>query len=237
MTVPPPFDPSHYTQHVPEIENRIRELDPHVIVAGLGPSAWMLRYVDQELLRPIRLWGVNDFFKIMPCHDLTIMDHPIRELHPAGDRYKTVVASKPERWWIYSRCFQVWSMLKGEKRQFDLKLWTPGSKPHKQPKLQEKPHHHTIASPVSTLSIAWAEGLRRIGLIGVDLLDGQHRLSSHHKWLDHFIGCFGRQAAELGGQIVNLSPFSKIGSIQPCKTEQSMCGSAPTSGSTQPAPS
>lgn len=213
-----PFDKAHYEQHLPEIERRIRELKPHVIVMGLGPSAWLLRDIPKDAIEGVRLWGVNDVFKIMPVHDITIMDIPIRELHPSTPRYKQVVESTPQRWWFFAKCAPHWRKIlpNVESREFQLKLWHPHQREnHKKPQLQSNPHHHTIASPVGTVSIAWAEGCRRIGLIGVDLIDGQHRLSHHHDWLDFFLGKFGKQANALGGQIANLSPFSRIQSLQP----------------------
>lgn len=218
MDRPPcPFDLSQWESHIPEIEKRISDLNPHVIVCGLGPSAYLLNKLDKDLIKNIRLWGVNDFFKIMPCHDLTLMDSPVRELDPSGDRYKYIIQSKPERWWIYEQCHKSWSSLIGDnakKNSFDLTLWHPQqNRPPNQsvPLLQGRPYHHTIASPIGTIALAWGDGCRRIGFIGVDLLVDNHKLSNHNLWIKWFLKHFSKQAKKLNGSIVNLSPFSTVG--------------------------
>lgn len=218
-----PFDLSHWTHHIPEIEKRIRDLKPHVIVCGLGPSAYLLNHLDQSLLANVRLWGVNDFWKIRPCDDLTLMDPPGPggELRPGSERHNWVLKAKPSRWWIYNHCDERWKKILPQAtdvRVFDLKLWLPGQPPpggpgsNPVPRLQDYPVNHTIASPVGTIAMAWRDGCRRIGFIGVDLLQGHHRLSQHAKWIKWFIKHFSHQARALDGAIVNLAPFSAAGS-------------------------
>lgn len=232
----PPFDIRHFDKHLPEIERRIRELKPHAIVCGLGPSAYLLPLLPPEVLAGVRIWGVNDFWRVMPCHELILMDWAHIELAEGTTRYDWILKSKPERFWIYeNRNKHTGETLPDHWRKripalkttpvktFDLVKWHPsngfkadkGGKPTP-PMLQGRPFHHAMMSPVGTLAIAWAEGFRRIGLIGVDLIPGHHRLSDEWQKLDWFLGHFGTQAKELNGTILNLSPFSSIKSLQPC---------------------
>lgn len=206
-----------HKQCIPQIEDRIRKLNPHTIVCGVGPSAYMLPLIDQSLLTNVRIWGVNDFWRVMDCHDLVLMDGPVRELRPEDNpRYDWIKQAKPQRAWLYSAVKNSWDGFfpDAKRHVFDLNLWHPG-RPHaegfKAPVLQGRPYHHTIASPVGTVAIAWGEGNRRIGFIGVDLLSGHHKLSDSNKWIKWFLKCFMKQADALGGKIMNLSPLSTVG--------------------------
>jgi hypothetical protein len=214
-----PFDiQAHFAQHIPEIEQRIRALKPHVIVCGLGPSAWLLPKVDQSLLDGVRIWGVNDFWKIAPCHDLTVMDGPQGELHPSRDRHQWIVKAAPQRWWFFHSAWPGWKPKlphaheSGRVTKFELTLWMPDKKPGMEtvPMLQGRPYHHTMMSPIGSVAIAWGEGCRRIGILGMDLLPDHHRLSAHAKWVSWFLSQFAHQAGKLDGRIANLSPFSKL---------------------------
>lgn len=212
-----PFNLTEFEHHIPEIENRIKSLNPHVIVCGLGPSSYLLNKINKDIIKNIRLWGVNDFFRIMPCNDITLMDSPARELDPSKDRYDYICKSDPDRWWIYQHCKGDWDSKinsRGKKISFDLTLWHPGPtkpKDHINPLLQGRPFHHTIASPVGTIALAWGDGCRRIGFIGVDLVKDGHKLSIYSGYVRWFLKHFGAQAKELNGSIVNLSPFSTVG--------------------------
>jgi hypothetical protein len=72
-----------------------------------------------------------------------------------------------------------------------------------------------MMSPIGTLAIAWGDGSRRIGLIGVDLLPMHHRQSQNHDLHSWFVSHFGVQAKALGGAIVNLNPNSKLKGLDP----------------------
>lgn len=228
--MPPPANHLDYTQHIPEIERRIEALKPEAIVCGLGPSARLLPMLRKEVLDGVRLWGVNDFFAIMPCDDLVLMDSPLvpqSGLRQYGHgtninpRWQTVVDSRPKRWWLYRGVKDHWTPMLPQPRvehSFELRNWVwPTAIYAPMPDLEHLPHDHTMASPVGTVSIAWGEGARRIGLIGVDLLfhGGDKRRPEHHManfkpQLSWFMSHFRHQAKAKGGLIENLSPFSTL---------------------------
>jgi hypothetical protein len=232
----PPFDIAHFQHWVPGIEERLRNLRPHSVVCGLGPSSYLLPHIDQSLLAGVRIWGVNDFWRIRPCNDLVLMDQPLLELDPHTIRYDWVIKSRPDRFWIYDgfcdpvlhqgkSLLETWKKAYGGElpaphKVFQLTKWDTRKMPKKDgkvaaPQLQGRPYHHMMMSPVGTLSIAWGDGSRRIGLIGVDLLPMHHRQSQNlelHSW---FVSHFGVQAKALGGAIVNLNPHSKLKGLDP----------------------
>lgn len=230
-TTEPSLVPNHlaaWWSHLPEIERRIATFRPEAIVCGLGPSARLLAHVSPFLLTDVRIWGVNDFCSIMPCDDLVIMDSPLipqsglrkmRNERDVNPRWQQVVDSRPKRWWLYKNVVEHWSTMLPEKRDqriFDLRLWEwPRNIPDGVPTIDHTPYDHTIASPIGTIAMAWGEGARRIGLIGVDLLideNGrpQHHMSMNKSQLSWFTSCFNYDMRKKGGEIRNLSPFSRL---------------------------
>jgi hypothetical protein len=209
-----PNDWAKFLPCVPEIEERIQDLNPHAIVMGLGPSAWLIKKIDQRLLDGVRLFGVNDVFKIRGVHDLVIMDHPVRELHRNSERHKTVVRSRPDRLWLYYRAAPHWQPfladeVKEVQRTYNLNLLNKNT--GVLPKLTDKEaYSHLFCSPCGTTCIAWGEGMRRIGVIGVDLIPGTHVTSRMKPDLDWFFQHISTQARILGGEIANLSPISSV---------------------------
>lgn len=200
-----------------EIERRIRELQPHAIVLGLGPSAWFMPQVDRKLLEGVRVWGMNDSFRIMPTDDLVVMDLPQRMLHPATVRGKAIVESRPKRLWLYCKHSLIWKDVLDkdtwdEHCEFDLTQynWQKSVKAGIAPRLTDDPPAHILQSPTGITSLAWQQGARRIGVIGCDLLPGHHVQSHLEPAISWFFSHLSAQAALLGGRIVNLSPISQV---------------------------
>lgn len=243
----------HYLPHLGEIERRLAELRPHALVIGLGPSARLLPLIDKKLLEGVRLWGVNDCFAFIPVHDLVVMDGPHTELHPETDRYRTIMASTPERFWFYQTAWigkkPAWgwsehlpATVRDRVNVFDLKLLNQhvhnGSMDR--PLLTDATPNHLWMTPTGTTCMAWREGARRIGIIGVDLIPGQRPICSRWDAGRWFFKHVARQAIELGGVIQQLSPFAKAQwnheKEVPCPTA-SESSSDPTCGKPEPEPS
>lgn len=221
-----------------EIEQRIVRLDPHAIVVGLGPSADFLRHVSKELLGKVRLFGVNDAFKFIACDDLVLMDPPTKALAVGSQRFNAIYWSDPKRIWCYTTSMPMWKdnlreHIRERVRPLDLNILNYAYRYH--PKAnpfltKTRPYDHIMASPCGTTTLAWNEGNRRIGVIGVDLLHGNHHLSTHAQVIHWFFDAISRQALQLGGEIACLSPFSSIqDAFHPCLKRLSASSSAPTS--------
>jgi len=213
-----------FDQHVPEIERRIAEIKPHAIVLGLGPSAYLLPKVDKKLLAGVRLVGVNDVCRIMPVNDIVTMDGPTKALHPEGDRYPHIRNATPDRFWIYQDCWKAWMFQLPETMHSRCKPFALRVMPRMDftylrdnpPKLAAQTIDHIIASPTGATMIAWREGCRRIGVIGVDLLPQNHKLANDHDRyiIDWFFWQIAHQSLLLRGRIANLSPFSTLSNFE-----------------------
>lgn len=226
-----------YLQHVPEIERRIAELKPDALVFGMGPTAWLLPWIDQTLLRNVRLWTCHDGCRTFQAHDLVLMDSAVRALNPCTDRFANIVASRPQRIWCYPAAwkswkehldkavlgictvqpFQVWhpachpKMLKGVKldRKEEVEKVVDGKKVRV---ATDTPCPDTIAiSPTGMTTLAWAQGARRIGVLGVDMLqDHGHTSWGARDQVDYFFARVAHLAHDQGGQVANLSPITSL---------------------------
>ena len=243
-----------YLDQIPEIEARIATMKPDAIVMGLGPSSYLLPWVNQRLLIGVRRFGVNDVFRIMPVHDLVIMDPPLNWLDPNGERFQHIIKSRPDRWWIYP---DAW---KNEQREAEQgkpfwhkqlpacvresvtvqpwRAYAPGELPTKEENgrqvvdkygfnLFSDPPETTCMSPVGATTLAWKLGYRRIGVIGVDAFMSDHPSQRLGGMVNTFFRCIAKQAREAGGLICNLSPISQIHKL-PAPSESL---SEPTNGS------
>lgn len=219
----------HYLPHLPEIERRLSELKPHALVTGLGPSAHLLPLIDKGLLKDVRIFGCNDAERFFKVNDLVILDGACRELHPETDRGKGVLASNPDRWWIYKNAWETcyhqgqvaWTgwqhLLPKEQIEkvgiFDLHLLNrhvDANGKFLPPKLTDPIPNHIHSTPTGATSIAWREGCRRIGLLGVDMIPGQKAICDRWFEIRRFFKFVASQAKELFGEIRQLSPFSTI---------------------------
>lgn len=255
------MDISHYTQHIPEIEKRISDLKPDAIVLGLGPTAWLLPWIDQKLLRGVKKIGGHDACKIMPCDEILLLDRPVLALHRETDRFKTILASRPNKFWVYSKNWDdlsgapqghvpgwkgMWPQhLLGITEILDFDVWHPATTAERTsrkelPKLDGDPPPTSCISPTGCTSIAWRGGSRRIGIIGMDMMPNHHHTYSFSGMVNWVFKILRRRAVELGGEIVNLSPISTITKIQPEfneKCDKPTSGSDPIDTSKPPEPS
>lgn len=219
----------HYLPHLPEIERRLSELKPHALVTGLGPSAHLLPLIDKGLLRDVRIFGCNDAERYFKVNDLVLMDGPCHELHPSTERYQGIVKANPDRWWIYKcawesaykanqMCWQGWKHILTPEQVarvgvFDLRLLNKELDDHgkfRPPLLTDALPNHIHSTPTGATSIAWREGCRRIGLLGVDMIPGQKAICDRWFEIRRFFKFVATQAKELFGEIRQLSPFAMV---------------------------
>lgn len=211
---------AQYLPLVPEIEKKIVDNKLDSLVCGMGPTAWLLPYIQRDLLAGLRLWGVHDGCRIMPMDDLVVMDTPINALHPDTKRHQHIIDARPKRVWVYYRAFETWKKLlhpsmHSVTESVTWAVWNPDAIPWPDPRFKLVPPEgaelHTLAiSPTGTTTLAWREGCRRIGVIGVDMVKGHHHT---HKWgagVGRFFAKCAEHAHERGGCVLNLSPITSL---------------------------
>lgn len=246
------FDVAPYLQYVPEIERRITDWKLDSLVCGLGPTAWLLQFVARKLTKDLRIWGCNDFFNIMPCDDLVVMDPPVNRLNPHCTSGRRILESRPKRLWMSEVCIYPhgrrgknmaeWLPLLPESMRsvcygVPWIVWEPSSLTMGTP-LLTRPQGECDTIMISTTgmtTLAWREGCRRIGVIGTDLQQKQHHMWTHRKWIDRFFVQIADQAQAAGGLVANLSPITSLENFAkwtPCTST-----SVPISGSSLPEPS
>lgn len=241
-----------YLGHVPAIEKLIADHKLDALVCGMGPTAWLLPWMDRSLIAPLRLWGCHDACRVLPMDDLVIMDSAVNALHPDTTRYAEVIKARPKRLWVYDRNWPSWngrihpSVVKVMKtvpwavcdpRSAERTVAAQRTKtfdciPFK---LEADPIQTTAISPTGMTTLAWREGCRRIGIIGVDMQKSHHH--SYRSWplVDSFFRKMAEQAHERGGCIMNLSPVTSLKGF--AAWTPSASSSPPTVGSKPPEPS
>lgn len=241
-----------YLHHIPEIEARIRALEPDAIVVALGPSAWLLPWIDQSLISGVRRFGVHDTFRLMAVDDLILMDPPVKDLHPDNQRHQVICGSRPRRIWVHEpqwvtdeKCLangvRMWDQclppcLRSIVRTVPWRPFHPRDQGIRKDMFQlaVDPPQTMAMSPIGAMTLAWREGCRRIGVIGMDCLPNHHHTHGFAPSINLFCKILARQARALGGTLAQLSPFSVINRLDnPCSP--SMSGSHPTSTSNEPA--
>lgn len=231
------MDLNHFTPHIPEIERRIRNLRPDALVVGLGPSARLLPLLDPALLAGVRTFGVNDVFRFFPVADLVVVDGPWRNtMRPETDRHQHILKSTPERFWIWEKAFlgyeqhgrwnNGWTaylspQLKEKVRVTPMTIlqYYEHRKVNREPEPGSAPADHMHGTPTVATSIAWLEGCRRIGVLGVDITR-DHVLWAHLPGVQWFYKHFSRKAHALGGAVWNLSPISNVRKFDPGDAER-----------------
>lgn len=230
-----------YLKHIPVIEGWLREHKPDALVCGLGPTAWLLPWIDQSLLSGVRLWGCHNACQIMNFDDIVVMDSPVMELHPNTYRHGEIVKSRPKRLWIYRNNAPTWDpflhpAVKSITQLVDFAVLRPNQVPADlrkvKFKLEANPPHTTTVSPTGMTTLAWREGARRIGVLGVDLERNQHHAARWSVLIDHFMASVAEQAQGLGGSIINLSPVTSL--VRFAKLSAEWLQKAPSSGSSMP---
>ena len=236
---------TNFMHLVPEIEKKIVDENIDTLVMGLGPTAYLVPWIDSKILRKLRLWGCHDVGRIIRVHDLVLMDSPlamltqtqVSRLRPGTDAHDFVVNARPDRVWVFKPNLREWipylhkpvlSVVRAE----DMFVWqrkgTQGlpDRPKKVDISSQIPHTIHI-SPTGVTTLAWREGCRRIGVIGVDMRKYEHHTFNKSEDVDRFMLDCAKQAHDQGGCIVNLSPITSLEKFAAWKPSTS--GSAPSS--------
>jgi hypothetical protein len=242
-----------YVHLIPSIEQQLRNLRLDCIVFGMGPTGWLLPWIDQTLLSGIRLWTCHDGSRILPADDVLLMDPPVRGLHPDTKRYDSVVACRPKRLWCINTAYSpppnrpgksaqpYWEQhlaasVKGITTVVQFKVWDPQCPPkHMKPVLGNTPPDTVATSVAGATTLAWNQGMRRIGVIGADMMKGHHHLYTYYPTIDAFMRSIAEQATAMGGCIANLSPVTSLRRFK--EWTDSASSSVPTNGSETPVPS
>jgi len=234
-----------YLSHIPKIEQWISEHRLDSLVLGMGPTAWLVPWLDRGLIKDLRLWGAHDACRIMPMDDLIVMDLPQHSLNPDTTRYRHIIDARPKRLWVFERNYPFWAehfapCMKTVTHSVKWSVFPPQSAPpmpalEKVPfKLVADPPHTTAISPTGTTTLAWQQGCRRIGVIGVDMMKNHHHTYRNWPLVDVFFRKIAAEAEQLGGCVVNLSPVTSLRGFAAWKRSTST--SAPTVGSKPQAP-
>lgn len=234
-----------YLTHIPTIENAIRAHRLDTIVCGLGPTAWLLPWIDQSVLSGLRMFGCHDGFRIMPMDDLVVMDSPVHNLNSDSGRHRAITTARPKRLWIYDKNAPSWERflapcMKSVTKTVPWVVCRPNTvNPQTMHKLKfdltADPPHTTTISPTGTTTLAWREGCRRIGVVGVDMMKNHHHTYQWWPLVDTFFAKMADQAHALGGCVVNLSPITSLKRFREWKPSTSTL--APTDGKKPPEPS
>ena len=236
---------NNHLRHVEGIERAIVDQKIDTLVLGLGPTAWLVPWIDRKVIRDIRLWGAHDIERITPVHDLVLFDSPARSnrLIVGTEAFDHIVNSRPDRLWLYDGNAKLWQphmhyCMENVTTVQSFFVWQNQKllegEPHPERFLLEWNRPHTgYVSPIGCTTLAWKEGCRRIGVLGVEM-DIDHNTHGYRKIVDNYFTTMADQAHEKGGCIVNLSPITKLSQFK--SWTPSTSSSAPTAGNGTPAP-
>ncbi len=211
----------NYFRYVEGIEREIVDKKLDCLVMGLGPTAWLVPWLDRKILSGCRIWGAHDINRIYPVDDLVIMDSPHQSprLKFGTEALKYCLDARPKRLWLYKGNAKTWRTLlhkpmESVTEQVDYLV-------HQNPKFAKDEERPTkfmlewhrpmtgLVSPVGVTTLAWREGCRRIGILGVEM-DLDHGTHGYRKQVDAWFVELAQQAHEKGGVIANLSPVSLL---------------------------
>lgn len=231
---------------VPEIEKSIVDNKLDSIVLGLGPTAWLVNWMDRKITSKLRLWGAHDVHRIIAVDDLVLFDCPngSNRLRPGTDALKHTVESRPKRLWLYKGNAKAWRphlhhCMESVTTIQEFFVWQnqkvkEGETPPKKFQLEWDRPHTGFVSPVGCTTLAWQEGCRRIGILGVEMgIDHNTHRYRHH--VDSFFCAMATQAHEKGGTVVNLSPLTQLKNFK-AWAPPSTSLSAPIAGNEIPEP-
>jgi len=241
------MDVTNLLPHVPSIEQQIRDNQLDAIVYGLGPSAWLLPWIDSQLLQQVELWSAHDAQRILPADHLLLVDSPshTRRLLVGTEAYNAVVKSRPKKLWVNSWWQKEWDRhlhfsVKSIVEPVHFWVWTH---PHKNREKDNPPKqwamgggdpHCGFISPLASATLAWREGRRRIGVLGVDM-GPEHNTHNMVKHVDHAFMGLATSAHAQGGCCINLSPVTYLKHFPKWTPSESL--SEPTPGSETAKPS
>jgi hypothetical protein len=160
------------------------------------------------------------------------------------EAYETVLRSRPKKIWVNSWWSEEWDRhlhfsVKSIVEPVHFWVWTHTHKnreqePPKQWCMGWEDPHCAFISPLASSTLAWKQGRRRIGVIGVDM-GPEHGTHGMLKHVDHAFTMLAQSAHEQGGCCINLSPVTYLKHFSRWTPSESL--SAPTSGKKTAEPS
>jgi len=188
-----------------------------MIVLGLGPSIKELARIER---RPTTI-GVNDVERHVGTVDhLVLLDAPADFLRTNGrargtERLRTVTATRAGTVWIFDRHLDRWPSITANHP--DVRPLKIRVARHDEPLMHLDPESDELAhfqiSPYTGASLAFRLGAKRIGLLGVDLIPGDHPVAVAAHTIDVRLGRLRGAMAQHGVDLVNLSPLSTLTSL------------------------
>lgn len=242
------MDIRNHLRYVPEIEKSIVDNKLDSLVLGLGPTAWLVPWMDRKITSKLRLWGAHDVFRIIAVDDLVLFDTPnhSNRLRIGTDALKHVVESRPKRLWLYKGNAKAWvphlhHCMESVTREQEFFVWQKpkikeGEERPKKFLLEWNRPHTGFVSPVGCATLAWQEGCRRIGVLGVEM-NSDHNTHAHRPHVDEFFCQMATQAHEKGGCVLNLSPITQLKNFkawQPTQHQAKQTESGDTSSGESP---
>lgn len=171
-----------------------------IIVCGCGESLNLLEHPERFVTI-----GVNDIGRRFHP-DYLVVVNPRRQF--SGDRFEYVESSQSR--YLFSQ-FDDLNVPHPQLVKF--RLGSRGGTDFSNPDVL----HFTQNSPYVALSLAIHMGAARIGLIGVDFTEshffgatGTHPMAVHLDLINREYGALGHACQEMGVELVNLSPVSRI---------------------------
>ena len=167
------------------------------IVCGLGPSVrgW-------HAPEGVCIFGVNDIARHLTPYHLVVVDRPDRF---SDDRRKVIESTRGRVAWMASP--GGWRLSCSIVKHLEL-----DNVNIKEPLQVDGPHIPQYqTSPFAATALAFQLGFRRIGIIGVDLID--HKLAPRVAKIDAMFGKLRSAIAERGAQLFNLSSISLLHSL------------------------
>lgn len=188
-----------------------------MIVAGLGPS---VRELATCAYRPTVV-GVNDVEAYVgPVEHLVLLDSPEDFIRTNGKakatrRLRTIQRTQAGTVWVFDRHLDKWPHLVAnhpDVRPISIRVPRRDEATLRLVPGQEELLHYQI-SPYTAASLAFRLGAERIGLLGVDLIPGDHPVSEARNEINVRLGRLRAAMAQHGVDLVNLSPVSSLNSL------------------------
>lgn len=212
----------NHMKHVEQIERDIVDNKLDTLVMGMGPTARLLPWIDRKLLLGIRLWGCHDFFRVMPVDDLVLMDSPNNSprIKMGSETMDIICNSRPKRLWMHQPNAWLWKphlhrSMESVTEEVNFFVWHrplfEGDEERPEKFMLEWPRPHCgYVSPLAATTLAWREGARRIGVLGVEMGPDHPNSFPNRQRVDEWFCEIAAQAHEKDGLIKNLSPITYL---------------------------
>lgn len=234
------MDLMNYSTHIPAIEKEIVDNKLDTLVMGLGPTGRLLPWIDRKILLKLRLWSSHDFHRIMPVDDLVMFDTPgiSPRLKLGSESFDICLKSRPKRLWLYRNNAKHWQShlhysMESVTTVVPFHVWHKQNPKKLKIDLEAEEPHCGWVSPLGCATLAWREGCRRIGVLGVEM-GPDHMTHQFVPFVDEAFVQAADQAHARGGVVKNLSPTTFLRRFREWKPSTSSSEPTDTSASTGP---